>query len=328
MPQPIVFQCPVCQVTLTATVEQAGAKIPCPRCQQRLQIPRPPINQTILGTLDLNAKSSKVPAGAAPPERSAAVPRSVPASSEGWYWTQEGKTFGPVPLAELQRQVTTKQLSTNHLVFHASLGQWTPAASVAGLFQQPKPQAGQPLATNGAPVAPPKADQIHVSSVPWNPVAIAWLGLLFSPVWVGIMAALNGRRLRTAAPRWRPLTIAVGALALDLFIQWFVSYRLADFVLYGGAVWLIWFLDLRPQREAFLGFRQRQPNATAGWGWPSAAGAPLAFVVVLVFVGGCHCTRRPGRLSRRRSAENSTRPPRPRRWPTTRRSIWFPRTKR
>ena len=42
------FACPRCGVVLEAPESRAGDKIPCPKCQQRLQIPGPPRNKTVL----------------------------------------------------------------------------------------------------------------------------------------------------------------------------------------------------------------------------------------------------------------------------------------
>jgi hypothetical protein len=70
---------------------------------------------------------------------------------------------------------------------------------------------------------------------PWNPVVIAWLGLLFSPVWSGTMAALNGHRLGLRLPLWRPLGIGVGALLLSFGQSFVLGWYVLDLVLYLGA---------------------------------------------------------------------------------------------
>jgi len=49
---PIRFKCPTCQASLTAGDGKAGSKLPCPKCGQRLQVPPPPVNHTILGELE------------------------------------------------------------------------------------------------------------------------------------------------------------------------------------------------------------------------------------------------------------------------------------
>jgi DNA-directed RNA polymerase subunit RPC12/RpoP len=47
----IRFSCPRCKSVLEAPDHQGGDKIECPKCQQRLQIPFPPRNKTILAAL-------------------------------------------------------------------------------------------------------------------------------------------------------------------------------------------------------------------------------------------------------------------------------------
>jgi DNA-directed RNA polymerase subunit RPC12/RpoP len=43
------FSCPVCKAALEHPTP--GAKLPCPNCGQRLQVPQPPANKTVLGVL-------------------------------------------------------------------------------------------------------------------------------------------------------------------------------------------------------------------------------------------------------------------------------------
>ena len=45
----IRFSCPVCRVVLSVDDKRAGRKAPCPKCGQRLQVPFPIRNKTILG---------------------------------------------------------------------------------------------------------------------------------------------------------------------------------------------------------------------------------------------------------------------------------------
>src|SRR5262249_47435395 len=47
----IQYSCPACQVVLEAQDNMAGKKIICPKCGQRLLIPSPTRNKTILGQL-------------------------------------------------------------------------------------------------------------------------------------------------------------------------------------------------------------------------------------------------------------------------------------
>ena len=59
---PIVFKCPKCQSKLTAGDDKAGSKFPCPKCNQRLQVPTPPpppppppqpTEKTMLGEMEI-----------------------------------------------------------------------------------------------------------------------------------------------------------------------------------------------------------------------------------------------------------------------------------
>src|SRR5262249_47262394 len=47
--RPIRFACPRCGIAVEAASDQAGAKMPCPSCGQRLQVPEDPLQQTIVG---------------------------------------------------------------------------------------------------------------------------------------------------------------------------------------------------------------------------------------------------------------------------------------
>jgi DNA-directed RNA polymerase subunit RPC12/RpoP len=47
----IRFACPGCRTPSEAAIDQAGKKIECPYCGQRLEIPRPPREQTLMGIL-------------------------------------------------------------------------------------------------------------------------------------------------------------------------------------------------------------------------------------------------------------------------------------
>src|SRR5262249_19134346 len=47
----IQFACPRCQLILECQNHGAGSKVVCPKCQQRLQIPAPPRDKTVLAPL-------------------------------------------------------------------------------------------------------------------------------------------------------------------------------------------------------------------------------------------------------------------------------------
>ncbi len=51
-----------------------------------------------------------------------------------WYYAKENKQLGPVDEMEFQRLIDTDQITPNDLVWNSAMKDWTPAASVAGLF--------------------------------------------------------------------------------------------------------------------------------------------------------------------------------------------------
>lgn len=87
----IRYRCPKCRKALAAEDREAGAKLNCPHCSQRLQVPiPPPPSKTMLGTLDdepnktvlgkLEGEGAAAPpvyAGQAPP-----VPRTIVVPTE------------------------------------------------------------------------------------------------------------------------------------------------------------------------------------------------------------------------------------------------------
>ena len=92
---------------------------------------------------------------------------------------------------------------------------------------------------------PPAVDLRHA----WNPQWIGLLGLMFSPLWAGVMAAINGHRLGLNY-LWRPLAIGIGAAVIDILIPF--DSILISLCLYVGALIAIWRLDLEPQRELMV----------------------------------------------------------------------------
>jgi hypothetical protein len=74
----IHFACPTCRAKLECPERKAGHKTPCPNCGQRLQVPSPEHNKTVLGSLLPESGGSRRNTGA---EASVACPgcgRSIP----------------------------------------------------------------------------------------------------------------------------------------------------------------------------------------------------------------------------------------------------------
>ncbi len=166
-----------------------------------------------------------------------------------------------------------------------------PGESINAVFTGPGGGAAAPPPPGAVVFAyPAQAGVRHVLEAaahtrpPWNPTAVAWLGLLFTPLWSGAMAALNARQLRLPLPRWRALAIAGGWLVAEVLVNGLLlNSFLVSLLLYLLAVGLIASLDLRPQRPAYEAVsRPGRPHPR--WALPVLAGSPLAVLTVLGFV--------------------------------------------
>ena len=199
-------------------------------------------------------------------------------------------------------------LSAVHARLAAGTTGWdTPACAVGESVWRPlrdHPALGLPAAPPPAPppeparptpppvlypVAPRQPAETLGDAVrrPWNPTALAWLTLLFTPVWGGVMAAVNGRRAGHRGSAGAGLVIGLGSTAANFAAGavWVLPYW-AELAWYLGTVFALWAVCFRPQREAYarIAVADYRARAGGGWGLPTAAGTPLALVAVLVFV--------------------------------------------
>ena len=115
---------------------------------------------------------------------------------------------------------------------------------------------------------------------PWNPHVIAWLSLVLSPAWGGVMAGINERRIGGGRPAWHPIVLGI------LMTLWGVFGLLAGgFVLHGViyvvASGLLWCFSLRSQAKRLA---QRGPVNTASWRVPLIAGSPTGLICLFLIV--------------------------------------------
>ena len=109
-----------------------------------------------------------------------------------WYVSRGGERLGPLTDRDLRRPAVDGQLSPEDLVWRKGMAGWKPAASLRALFPASDSGDGPPplpadRPDDGTPARP--------ATGAWDPRLIGALGLLFTPVWAGVMAALNRRRL-------------------------------------------------------------------------------------------------------------------------------------
>jgi S1-C subfamily serine protease len=129
----IRFCCPTCKKILQATESQAGQKVACPGCGQRLQIPAPPRNKTVLGSIlagnDPAAGQDAAPvAGSGNAEQAAAAP-----TGPMWFYVQAGERFGPIAGTDLQQRALAGVLDSRSLVWTTGMPNWVAAGTVSAL---------------------------------------------------------------------------------------------------------------------------------------------------------------------------------------------------
>lgn len=197
---------------------------------------------------------------------------STPDNAPQWWLSNQGKPTGPHSEAYIVSGLRTGAISPQTYACPMGGQQWR------RLFEWPEFSSACSAPSTAMPPPPPSPAQESGSSAvaartaaaaAWSPEIIAWLGLLFSPVWAGIMAAVNARRLGVSLPLWHPVLIGLGATLLDMLVSTFLFDSLiVDLLLYLGALGLIWRLDLTPQVEPYQA-RKAEPGTQAGWLVPS-----------------------------------------------------------
>jgi hypothetical protein len=60
--------------------------------------------------------------------------------SDGWYYSRDGKSFGPFVLESLQQLAATGHLRLTDLLWKDGMKEWKPVAAVKQVFQTPKAQ--------------------------------------------------------------------------------------------------------------------------------------------------------------------------------------------
>lgn len=214
------------------------------------------------------------------------------------YWLLIGDVpQGPFDVAQVHDKLASGEATwrTSACPFGQSnwqpLRQWPELASTSAL----SPVSHSDAFTT-APVEAPRTNRpaSHPAEVPtdptckptpcsWNPTVLAWLGLVFSPLWVGVMASINGYRLGLTAPWWRPVLLVVSATLLDFLIGLGYESYLLSLCLFVGAVFLVWLTDLRTQAKEY-DLHVNTNLARAGWVLPVLCGLPLAALSLYAFV--------------------------------------------
>lgn len=180
---------------------------------------------------------------------------------------------GPYPPADVRTKLAAGEATTVTPACPVGGDKWVPLGRLPGYAP----------AADAAPPPPP----YRPAARPWNPAAIGWLSILFTPVWGGILAAVNARRLGRRGAVWAVLA-GIGFLVLQIPLV-LIPFGLyppywADLGAYLLTVLGFWAVALRPQAAAFREWAAAHPGTPAGgWAVPAALGSPLALLVAFSY---------------------------------------------
>lgn len=258
-------------------------------------IPVPPRANTLNPTSEPTSNPSVRASSSARPDAGPMTKSTPHGATAGKLWVMTGDVpTGPFTVAQIHSKLESGEVTWNTLTCPLGGSTWVPLVRFPEIGPSGAPIPGissiapgpQPENSRTSPqVAPPSAPLSPPVASPWNPRTINWLGLLFTPMWSGIMAALNGHRLQSTVPTFVPLAVGFGYLIADILMGEFIDSYLVSLVLYLGSLWLLWILVLQHQESIFSALPSRQPGATvARWTWPAIAGTPLAFLVIFGFL--------------------------------------------
>ena len=120
--------------------------------------------------------------------------------SDGWYYLEDGKIFGPIPLENLEVILSIVPNPHHLLVWKAGFSDWTIAGAVLGALIPPLPETRGKQASEirPPPLRPPPpmsqnstAGDINSSST----VKRRW-SLVRAAIWGWVVAAIRNRSIR------------------------------------------------------------------------------------------------------------------------------------
>jgi S1-C subfamily serine protease len=135
----IRFACPACNFHLNVTPQQAGIKLQCPNCDQRVQVPSVRKDKTVLATVLPETSNAPSPTPPLQPTPGAPFGSPTPQSDRtkvDWHYQKAGQQCGPVAFEQLQQLASAGNLTRSDLVIAQGMGQWLPAEKIGGLFSK------------------------------------------------------------------------------------------------------------------------------------------------------------------------------------------------
>ncbi|QDU05461.1 hypothetical protein V6x_51980 [Gimesia chilikensis] len=187
-----------------------------------------------------------------------------------WWLANGDQHEGPFSVNEILARVAQSNLRHDQLACPVGGSKWKPLTEW-DVFAETIDRSEH------IPLPPPLPSQ-KPGNVPWNPTHLWYLGLLFSPLWLGILTALNSKRLEQKISVWAPVGLGCGWLVADiLFDQFVLSSLIVSILLLGGFAFAFWYLLLEKQQEQFDSITETN-KSPGSWLVPCLAGSPLALL--------------------------------------------------
>ena len=205
-------------------------------------------------------------------------------SGDRWWVSIDGTAGGPYSRSEIRNLITSGQVT--HESFGCLVGErdWKPLNhwlrdDVEPHTKDTPPPPPDAQLPEDSPASKPSS-KTSDSPRTWNPIAVAWLGLLFWPTWTGILAAINIKRMGLNLPIWRPLAIGFGAPMLGILVGCAgidVGFLWGEILFSITPLVAIWNLDLAPQQPVH---DAQQAESHEAWTLPVVLGSPLALITI------------------------------------------------
>lgn len=192
------------------------------------------------------------------------------------WWLANGEQHeGPFSVEEILARVTQSDLRNDQLACPVGGKEWKPLREWDVFAENIDDSELIP--------PPPPLPLQNPGKVPWNPTHLWYLGFLFTPLWLGIMTAINSKRLNQQTSAWGSVGLGVSWLVADIISEQFFpnSFTISVLIL-GVFVFAFWHLFLQNQLEQFQSITATN-EAQSNWLVPCIAGSPLALLQMAGF---------------------------------------------
>ncbi|MFH1302246.1 MAG: DUF4339 domain-containing protein, partial [Planctomycetota bacterium] len=130
-----------------------------------------------------------------------------------WWLANGDQHEGPFSVDEILARVTQSELRNDHLACPVGGSEWKPLREWDVFAEKTDDSELIP--------PPPPLPSQKPDKTPWNPILLWYLGFLFTPLWLGIMTAINGKRLEQQMSAWGPVGLGISWLVADIISEQF-----------------------------------------------------------------------------------------------------------